>query len=98
MQNILPGTLYLCDTGLCAIQVTASLLKKYGKIPADSAVIAFDHTENCEYFAPGISSVELNFDCFAQKCWELLKCRMDHPDIPVQTADIQADFIERETF
>ena len=98
MQNIVPGTLYLCDTGFCAIQVTALLLKKHGKFPADSAVIAFDHTENCGYFSPGISSVELNFDSFTQKCWELLKCRMDHPDIPVQTADIQADFIERETF
>ena len=98
MQNILPGTLYLCDTGLCAIQVTASLLKKYGKIPADSAVIAFDHTENCGYFSPGISSVELDFDCFSRKCRQLLECRMANSDIPVQTANIQANFIERETF
>lgn len=98
MQNILPGTLYLCDTGLCAIQVTASLLKKYGKIPADSAVIAFDHTENCGYFSPGISSVELDFNSFTQKCWKVLKCRMANSDIPVQTANIQANFIERETF
>ena len=98
MQNILPGTLYLCDTGFCAIQVAGMLLQKHGRLPGDSAIIAFDHTENCAYYSPGITSVELDFDKFAQKCGELLKRRMNDPKAIVETVNIQADFIKRETF
>ena len=98
MQNILPDTLYLCDTGFCAVQVTSMLMQKHGRFPEDSAVIAFDHTENCACFSPRITSVEFDFDKFAQKCGELLKRRMNDPGEFISSVNIQADFIERETF
>ena len=98
MENIVPGTLYLCDTGFCAIQVASLLQQKYGRFPEEFAVAAFDHTENCGFFSPRISSVELNFDLFAQKCFELLKRRMADPGVPALSVDIPTDFIERETF
>ena len=98
MENILPGTFYLCDTGLCAIQVTSMLLQKYGKFPEDAAVIAFDHTDNCALFSPGISAVELNVDLLAQKCMELLKRRIRERNVDFCAVDVQTVFVERETF
>ena len=98
MEDIVPGTLYLCDTGFCAIQVASLLQQKYGRFPEEFAVAAFDHTENCGFFSPRISSVELNFDLFAQKCFELLKRRMADSGVPALSVDIPTDFVERETF
>jgi hypothetical protein len=98
MENILPGTFYLCDTGFCAIQITSMLLQKYGKFPEDAAVIAFDHTDNCALFSPGISAVELNADLFAQKCMELLKRRIRERNADFCAVDVPTAFIERDTF
>ena len=98
MENILPGTFYLCDTGFCAIQITSMLLQKYGKFPEDAAVIAFDHTDNCALFSPGISAVELNAGLFAQKCMELLNRRIRERNADFCAVGVPTAFIERDTF
>lgn len=99
MKDIRPGTLYLCDTGLCALQVTGILLSKFGRVPEEYGVVAFDHTEYCNLYTPGITSVVLDMDKLAEMSWEALtrvmKKGAKEVNIPI---DIQADFAVRETF
>ena len=92
-----PGTLYLCDTGSSALQTALSLYQRFGKIPENTGIIAFDHTERCSYLAPGITSVDLDFDLFAEKSWELLNEVMKSPDV-CKTIDIPVKLSLRETF
>lgn len=93
----LPGTLYFCDTGSSAIQTAFSLLLRFRKIPEDTGIIAFDHTEQCNYLVPGISSVDLDFELFAGKSWELLQETMKNPG-SCRTVGIPAKLNLRETF
>ena len=93
----LPGTLYLCDTGSSANQICLSLMMRYGKIPEDAGIIVFDHTERFNYLTPAVTAVNLNFDLFAQKSWELLHECMSDRSI-CRKVDIPAELVIRETF
>lgn len=92
-----PGTLYLCDTGSSALQTVLSLYQRFGKIPEDTGIIAFDHTERCSYLTPGITTADLDFDLFAEKSWELLHEVMKSPDV-CKTINIPVKLSLRETF
>jgi len=98
MKEIRPGTLYLCETAMCAVQVCLSLLQQCGKIPEDSAVISFDNTSLCSFYSPGITAIEPDDDLFAQKAWELLQRVMKAPAMPPQHICVQAKLVLRETF
>lgn len=77
---------------------TLSALRDLGlRVPDDVRLIGCDGIEEGAYHAPPLSTIQYPFDEVARLAWEFLKRRIEEPDIPLQSAALQAELILRES-
>lgn len=67
------------------------------RVPQDLAIVGCDNIEETLYHDPMLSTLSYPADEIARLTWQVLKRRIDEPDIPLQSADLAASLIIRES-
>lgn len=67
------------------------------RVPEDVALVGFDGLPELEYHVPPLSTVVQPFDAIAQTAWKFMQNRLSNPDTPRQYAELQMEFVPRQS-
>lgn len=95
-KNGCPDAIF-CFNDERAIAALAALRDLNLRVPDDVLLIGCDGIEETAYHSPPISTIEYPIEETARLSWEFLKRRLEEPDIPLQSAVLTAQFLQRES-
>lgn len=95
-QNGAPDAIF-CFNDERAIATLAALRDLHLRVPEDVLLLGCDNIEETAYHDPAISTIQFPFGETARQSWQFLKNRIDEPDLPRQSATLQAQLLLRES-
>lgn len=85
-----PPDAVFCFNDLLAIGAMRAAAERHVRVPADLAVMGFDNNEESAYSSPSLTSVAPDKAAIARAAVELLRRRVDSPDL--EFSDVQTPF------
>jgi LacI family transcriptional regulator len=67
------------------------------RVPEDVALVGFDGLEHTEYHVPPLSTIVQPFDAMCRTAWQFMQNRLANPDTPHQYAELDMEFLPRES-
>jgi DNA-binding LacI/PurR family transcriptional regulator len=67
------------------------------RVPQDVALAGCDDIEDVRYHDPPLSTLQFPFDEAARISWDLLRRRIEEPDLPLQSVTLSAPLIVRQS-
>lgn len=95
-ENGCPDGIF-CYNDERAIATLAAVRDLGLKVPEDVRLIGCDGIEENTYHNPPLSTIQYPFDEVARLAWEFLNRRIEEPEIPMQSATLQAELVLRES-
>ncbi len=67
------------------------------RVPQDALLIGCDGIDDTAYQSPRLSTIQYPMEDVARLAWQFLQRRLEHPDIPLQSATLTAPLVLRES-
>lgn len=93
-QNGSPDA-FFCFNDERAIGTLAALRDMGIRVPQDARLLGCDGIEDSAYHSPAISTIQYPFAEVARLSWQFLLNRIKNPDVPLQSATLTAQLVQR---
>ncbi len=95
-QHGCPNAIF-CFNDERAIAALDALRDLNYRVPQDVLLIGQDGIDETAFHSPRLSTIQYPIEKVARLAWRFLQRRLEHPDVPLQSATLAAPLLWRES-